>query len=265
MLKDRGFIKAGTFREPMLVIDYRGEHKNGKTYQLLTAPGPIGLISMNIGTYGVVQRFAGEKDIYLKQYHVPLEIKKISKTISKKAVEAEERNPLKYNIDEAIDIWESIKADFYYLLGDPDIKTIGIDTGTDAYQLIRVARFGKLDQVESHLYGPVYVEFSHLIRSVFDRTEGKPIKNLITLHELKDDYQKYDMPNGKTIELKTGKRLLDGYKKFPGLVQINCECFKREKDFVVKILDCRDTAQFDGFELINEDANFDNLKELILG
>lgn len=265
MLKNRGFTKAGTFRAPKLTVDFRGEWKEGRTHQMLTAPGPIAVLSLNLGTYGVVQKFAGKKDIYLKQYHVPLEIKRIAKTISRKTAEAETRNPLKYNIDEAIDIWETVKSDFYAAVNDPDIVTIGLDTGTDAYALIRVARFGKLDQVDSHLYGPVYMEFIHLIKSVYRREDGEPIKNLITLHELKDEYKKYDNPMGKTVEMRTGNRIFDGYRKFGHLMQVNCQCFKRDKDFVVKILDCRDTADFDGFEFENEDANFDTLKELILG
>lgn len=264
MLKDRGFNKAGSFRIPHLVIDYRGEWKSGKTHQLLTAPGPIAVFSLNIGTCGVMEKFAKEKDIYVKQYHIPLGFKKIAKTISRKAAEQDDRNPLNLNINDAIEIWEEFKADYYAAMRDPDIKTIGIDAGTDAYALIRVARFGKLDQVDSHLYGPVYLEFSHLIRSVFD-SDGKPIKNLITTHELKDEYKKYDNPMGKPIEMRTGERILDGYRKFGHLVQINCQCFKRDGEFVVKILDCRDTADFDGLELIGSDANFDTLKNLIIG
>lgn len=263
-LKDKGFIKANSFRIPHLVIDFRGEWKCGKTHQLLTAPGPIALLSLNIGTCGLIEKFAAQKDIYVKQYQIPIGFKKIAKTISRKNAEADERNPLNLNIDEAIKVWEEFKSDYYEALHDPNIKTIGIDSGTDAYALIRVARFGKLDQVDSHLYGPVYLEFAHLIRSVFDH-DGKPIKNLITIHELKDEYKKYENPMGKTVEMRTGNRIFDGYRKFGHLVQINCQCFKRDRDFVVKILDCRDTADFDGFEFVNEDACFDNLKELILG
>ncbi|MFW9899870.1 MAG: hypothetical protein ACFFDY_01120 [Candidatus Thorarchaeota archaeon] len=264
MLQNRGFTKATTHREPNLVVDYRGEQKKGRTYQLLTAPGPIGLLSTNMGTYGVAQKFAKEKDIYLKQYHIPLEIKKISKAISRKAAEAETSNPLKYNIDEAIDIWETYKSDFREALRDNDIKTIGIDNATEIYQLICVARFGKLGQVDPFLYGPVYIELAALFKSVYDRKEGKPIKNLITIHEMKDEYKKYTMPNGQVKEMKTGRRLLDGYRKFPHIVQVNCECYKKDSDFIVKILDCRDTAQFDGVELVNEDASFETLKSLIL-
>lgn len=260
MLKDKGFTKVGTFLEPDLIINYQGQQKCGKTHQMLSAPGPIAVFSLNIGTKGVIHKFAGNKDIYLKQYQIPIGFKKISQTISRKTADIKERNPLDLNIDKAIEIWEDFKSDYYAALADNDIKSIGIDTGTDLYALQRCARFGKLDQVDSHLYGPVYLEFAHIIRAAFNYN-----KNVIILHELKDEYKKYENAMGKSVEMKTGKMILDGCRKIPNLVQLNCNCFKRGNDFVVKVLDSRHNPDMIGFELFNEDANFENLKELILG
>ena len=82
---------------------------------------------------------------------------------------------------------------------------------------------------------------------------------------MKDEYKKFEDQNGRAKEMITGVRLLDGYKKFPHIPQVNCECLKRDGEFIVKILEGRDTAAFDGVELVGDDANFDTLKNLIIG
>ncbi len=49
-------------------------------------------------------------------------------------------------------------------LESKEIKSIVIDTASEAWELVRLARFGKLTQVMPQHYGPVNTEFRDMIK-----------------------------------------------------------------------------------------------------
>ena len=231
----------------------------GKTHFLCTAPDPLAIQSLNIGLKGVVEKFP-DKRIYYKSYRIAITLKRIATTISRKANEQADRSPLSIDVDTVIDEWEGFKKDYFTLLDSKDIRTIGWDTGTEVWQQIRAARFGKLDQVETHLYGPVNMEMDYLIKCAFDSG-----KNLIILHEVKDEYKERALDNGKKMSVRTGGYIRDGYSKMDHRVEVcaHMNFDKSNKVFSITLDKCRLNPDLVGETFSGEMCNFPTIASLI--
>lgn len=253
MVKVEGFERAGIEASPFSVMSLLGRPGKGKSHFSLTAPGPIAVQNIDIGLKDVLEKFSGEKVIIVKRYAIAINLKSISKTISRKQAEAETRSPLEIDIDAVIKEWEAFKKDYIALLQNPDIRTIVWDTGTEVWQLIRAARFGKLDMVEGHLYGPVNMEMNYLVKLAFEFK-----KNLIVLHKMKDEYNEQITSSGKKVSYATGKDIMDGFKNMPHLAEICGEMSydKEEKQFSITITRCRPNPDLIGETYSGDMCNF---------
>jgi hypothetical protein len=203
---------------PHIISAVDGQEKNGKTHLGLTMPGPIAIINSDTGLEGVVEKFENEKAIVKFDF--------------------DHRDANNYKQWEKM--WVDVKKAYRNALRSKDIRSILCDTGTEMWELIRLARFGKLDQVMPHHYGPVNKEFRDLIREAYDSD-----KNVMFLHKMKQEYV-----NDKF----TGKYERAGMKDMAYLVQVNMRTFWTEDGFAVKIIDCRQNAALKG-EVITEPLN----------
>jgi hypothetical protein len=101
-----------------------------------------------------------------------------------------------------------------------------MDTATEAWELVRLARFGKLTQVMPMQYGPVNTEFRDMIKQVY-----KTDKNLILLHKVKKEY---------VDDKFTGELERAGFGDTGYLVQINLLLgWDEDEGFSMYIRDCR--------------------------
>ena len=75
-------------------------------------------------------------------------------------------------------------SSYQWALAEPAVRTISVDTATELWELLRMARFGKLTQVMPYQYGPVNAEFRSLIRMAYASD-----KNLILLHKMRKVYK----------------------------------------------------------------------------
>jgi len=226
-----GFVDAKTIKtKRRLIVSVEGPQKTGKTHQLLTAPDPIAFFDMDIGTEGVVTKFP-DKQVWVAQY---------------------DYHTLKGpDISSIIAMWERMKANFLAMLVHPEVKTIGVDTGTEMWELIRMARLGKLTQVMPHHYGPVNAEFRDLIRQSY--ASGK---NVILIHKVKAEY---------VNDKRTGKLERAGFSDIGFLVQVNLRAWREDGNFGFTIIDCRHNPKLNGMEFSGDMANFDFLSEIVLG
>ena len=231
----KGFERASTKKIHRLIASIVGDWKKGKTTFALTAPAPIALIDMDTGLEGVVEKWAKEKEIWVKtfDYH-----------------EAKDQ-------DEWLEIWEDSKKAFTDALDDPKIRTVIIDTATEWYELIRMARFGKLNKVilekgeaRPYPWGPVNQEFRELLRKSL-----KTNKNVLFLHKTKAEYEDNE---------KTGRRIRAGFGDMEFIIQLNATCYRDgEKGFYLVINDCRQNADVMGLELAEPLNTFPNLGMLV--
>lgn len=145
-------LKAAGFRDTLPPVPHRliakiaGPEKTGKSHFSLTGEGTTVYHSIDIGTEGVVEKF-----------------QQAGKNILVKEILYKKGEPQSVYQD----MWDTFKKDFALGL------TIGsgivvMDTWTEVYELARLAKFGKLDQVQPHHYGPVYAELRGLIRDIYD-------------------------------------------------------------------------------------------------
>lgn len=225
-----GFSKASNKIVPRLITSVSGMEKNGKTSFALSAPGPIIYFNFDFGLEGVINKYAGEKDIYVKEY-------RFTRVMTP---------------DKFVTLWSGFATDYYNALKSK-ARTIIIDTATECWELLRLARFGKLTQVLPFHYGPVSAEYLTLLREGYSYD-----KNIILLHKMKKQYVNDNF---------TGKHERGGFSGTGYIVQANLEVYRDglDGDFFLKILDCRQNSLLGGmdFQLTDEFSGFGFLAQLI--
>lgn len=232
-LKVAGFEIADDTVQPRIVISVCGLEKQGKTHFALTAPGPIALFNLDIGTEGVVNKFVREgKQIAVYDMSMP-------------------------DVNEAEAVWEKFAKAYRGVLKDKWVRTIVWDTATEMWELLRLARFGKLTQVMPYHYGPVNAEYRKLLRAAYDSN-----KNVILLHKMKAVY---------VNDKRTSDYERAGFSDTGFLVQVNAQVYRdvadeenTNPDFNLYIKDCRQNAELAGFELAGPMCNFATMASFIL-
>jgi len=231
-LKKQGFISAKD-RDVIerIIMSIDGLEKQGKTHFALTAPGPIAMFSTDIGEEGVVSKFE-DKDIWIM-------------SIDKVGEDSAEEAPKEYA--------RFHKAYTSMLRGD-DVRTIILDTATEIWEILRMARFGRLTQVMPYQYGPVNAEYRALIRGAYNYN-----KNLILLHKMKPKY----VNDKRTSEYERA-----GFSDTGFLVQVNTQIYRYSPEdggeFVLYVKDCRQEASLAGEEFVGSMCNFPFLASMIL-
>jgi hypothetical protein len=209
------FKKISNQETPSLSVCSSGKEKRGKTFWALSAPGPVAVIASDPGTESAVRQWqrAG-KDISCFFHVLPGTGQKIE-------------------VYEAA--WAKVAAAFDEAIQSPSIRTIVIDTATEIWELLRLARFGRLTQVMPHHYGPVNAEF----RSLFHRVAGRG-KNSIWIHKVKKEYA----TNKEGKDSWTGRWERSGFGGFEYLVDLVVEHDLLVSDdgppeFAVRVIDSR--------------------------
>lgn len=228
-IKSLGLTRSSntTIKRRRLIVNIMGKEKQGKTHFGLTAPGPIGLLDFDYGLEGVVDKFHGDKAIYPVEYRLG-----------------------EITAGQHLAVWEKAKTMLKDMLKEKELRSVLIDTGTEAWELLRMARFGKLTQVMPQHYGPVNAEMRELIREAYSSD-----KNLILLHKMTEIYAN-NQP--------TGKFGMAGFKDVPYNVQVNLLAW-RDTDgiFHTTIQDCRQNADLAGLDLVGELCNFPALASMV--
>jgi hypothetical protein len=218
------FTQASTAARRRIIMSVMGLEKEGKSHFGLTAPGPIGVINLDFGLEGVVQKFQQDKDIFVSHYRV---------NIPRTGAGIEVVSQL------ATEVWDDIVEDFHYSIANH--RSTLCDTGTEMWEVLRMARFGKLDQVKPHHYGPVNAEFRDLYRAAYDGDS-----NLIMLHKMKDEY---------VNDKRTGKFQRSGFSDTGFQVQVELRAFKVPADeregagdfgFRIEVVSCRQNPEIEG-------------------
>lgn len=231
-LKKQGFVSAGDIKlQPRIIMSLCGMEKQGKTHFALTAPGPLAVFSTDTGEEGVINKFVEDKEILV----LP---------IAKAEDDA---------VDEAKKEWEKFKFAFFAALRGDDFRSLIVDTATEIWELLRMARFGKLTQVMPYQYGPVNAEYRALIREAYSHD-----KNLILLHKMRATYVN-DKRNGEWERA--------GFGDTGFLVQVNAEIYRYDisegGEFCLWVKDCRQNADLAGEEFDGGMCDFPLVAEMI--
>jgi len=226
----KGFEKVTKTKRKNLIISVEGMEKTGKTTFGLTAPEPIALFDMDIGTDRALNKVIPGKNVwsFCTNYR------------------------LSNDPDEWKELWSKLRKSWYDALSasQKDCGSVVADTFTEVYELIRLAHFGKLSNVLPHHYGPVNAELRDMIN--ISKDSGK---NVILIHKVKDEYI-----NDKT----TGKKKRAGFAEVGYLADINIvTSWKADTGFVFTIRDCGQNMDLAGMELVGDMINFDTIAEMV--
>ena len=226
-----------------LIVSSTGREKTGKSHFAFTAPPPIVLFDIDIGTEGVVGKFQDAGKYFLRyEVRVPKEAKQ----------------------DVYVPMWSDLKARIKkaYTLST---GTVVWDTATEAYELARLSHFGKLSQVQPHNYVEVNNEWRDLLRTAFDST-----MNTVFIHKMKPVWLNTTTSDGKSRSTKTDRFELSGFSEMDYLAQVNVIHYREDSqegggmpDFSTFIKDCRSTPNVNGTVLRGPMCNFEFLLSLV--
>jgi len=212
-----------------IIVGLCGQEGVGKSHFALTAPGAIAYFDFNKGLEGVVHKFYDQKDVLVYSPSFP----------KSDAV----REGYDYNRE-----WSLFLDKFIAAIEHPEIRTIVIDTGTEAWELLRLAKLGKLKEVPPMKYALVNAIFGDIIKTIMDSD-----KNFIMVNRTKDEY---------INNTRTGEQVMAGYADSPEKVQVfgfmdwvrdesSPDGYKR-----LKIQKCRHDISLVGQVLIGETCTF---------
>lgn len=230
--KKYGFVNAKDKKDkPRIILSISGLEKCGKTHFALTAPGPVAIFSTDTGEEGVVSKFEN-KDVWI----MPLD--KVNE-------DSAEQAPKEYT---------RFHTAYIDMLRGDSVRTIIFDTATEIWEILRMARFGRLTQVMPYQYGPVNAEYRALIREAYNWD-----KNLILLHKMKPQY---------INDKKTGDYDRAGFGDTGFLVQVNTQVYRYSPEdggeFAIHIKDCRQNADLAGEEFSGPLCTFPFLASMVL-
>lgn len=224
-LIDMPLAKLG-FEEVDESINYRivastaAVEKCGKTHWALTAPGPIGAISTDTGTEEVAKRFLKDKRIVIRQFKSADELKEMGGQPGVRQARYEKE-------------WSTMRDCMRAIIDNPKFRTMVIDTGTEAWELCRLAAFGKLSQVMPQHYVEVNAEFRAIVKAAYERKD----LNVIWVHKMKKEYK----TNSSGKDNWSGKYERSGFGDMPFLVDINIRQYydKTNSTFGIEVMDSR--------------------------
>lgn len=182
-----------------LVVSLEAPEKMGKTHWALTAPDPIAVVATDTGSEEIVRKFLRaypHRRIYVNNFAVPEKADK-----SEMAEYHKEWKRMR-------DVIEAIRDDRYF-------RTIIGDTGTEIWELCRLAAFGKLSQVLPQHYVAVNAEFREVIKMLYAR----PDLNVILTHKVKKQY----VAGKEGKDVWNGKWERSGFGDLPYLVDVNLQ------------------------------------------
>lgn len=228
-LTDAGF--GPIQRSPKrLIASIQGLRKSGKTRLAFTAPKPIGYIAVEIGgEEGPADQFIPDgvnenPDIQIVRIIMDSPIFPNREDFGKGSTADKDYN-------EAVTLAQQIPAEqalnaFYnaYYASLANCKTTVVDTGSDLWELIRMANFGRLEKIPMLSYGPMNKSMDKLIDDAFS-TKG----NLIMIHHMKEKWmQVLNEKTGNMMGQPSGIFEMSGYSGIPKKVQAVVEMWRED-------------------------------------
>lgn len=225
-----------------LIISSEGLEKSGKSHFALTGPDPIVYIDVDLGTEGVVEKFqaAGKKVL---KYEVRIPKGESQEVYSTLWANVQQRLRKAYSLSQGTVVW---------------------DTCSELFELCRLARFGRLTQVQPHNYMQVNSEWRDFLRVAFD----SPM-NTDFIHKQKAVWLNTTGADGKLKSIKTREVELAGFAEMPYLAQVNLVHYRKQGEngveFSVLIKDCRQNKDVIGEMLTGPMCDFGVLLGLVHG
>lgn len=241
VLRDLGFDTPDGKVRPRILIAGEGHQKTGKTNFLLTCPEPIVVMDFDLGTEGVVEKYVNKgRNIKTKRYALDPDTDE-----KRLKAEAEER-------------YEAWRSDFRTLCAKLKTGTLGIDDGTGAWEIARLARFERVDKAPPWLYPALNAEFRATLNHIKDTN-----LNLVIQHKMSEIWDSKVNSKGQRESWPTGRYERAGFKHMGYLIQANL-AFRREGgNFSIEVVDTRHEGDVAGYTLEGKDCTYAKLAEAL--
>jgi hypothetical protein len=239
-VKAPAFIRAASVIKPRLIANIQGVEGSGKDHMAFGYDrGPIYVHSFDQGLEGVVQKFQDKREIYVAEYELRMQP---DEGTAKEVGEA------------ANVVWTQFKSNMMDSYASTRKEgLVVVDTGSECWELLRLAYFGKLTQIMPHMYAKPNAEFRELVREGFDAS------NVAWLHKMVDEWENYTDSQGKEKGRKTGEKVFRGMNDIPFLVQCSAQTWQENRagggqDFYATILGpkCRLNPDLIGMTIGND-------------
>jgi len=228
-------LKLGFSQPPTmvnhLVCSFYARDKEGKTNMALTAPPPIAFFDVDMGVSELLDKFQhlDKKNFLYYGINYDGEDDDLAEKEVKRALEA-----------------------YHACLAAPlsAVRSIVFDTDTEFWEMLRLARFGKIAEVPPNAYATVNREYIGIIKAAL-----RSDKNVILLNQMKEEWVS---PPGKTKEGKkkmaqwSGQYIRDCMKRLPYLVQLSARLFRDSVGYNCEITRCRRRPEEEGTILTTE-------------
>jgi len=238
-----GFQQMDVRPRKRLILAVDALQKRGKTRFALTAPRPHAYINLDRG-------FESSADFDVEGVQIADISGAMQKVVAGKGKLGEAAlDPFKKHAEEALEL---IVTRFRAAI-NAGMRSVTIDTATRWWEITRIARFGKIQQVSKEHYGPVKAEFEKWLYESMSCTS-----NIILLHRQRSEY---------VGDVKTNRFERAGYSDVQYIAQASLELTRipyeqrgeGDLGFRARITDCGTNPAADGVELVNEEINFLNV------
>ena len=212
-----------------IIASIQGPVKCGKTRLALTAPKPCGYIAVEVGgDEGVVDQFIPDgQDVYDGIQSVQIRmatpafvdrsaypLNKDGDKLYDAAVAAENQIVADAAYNKFLDAYYTSLANF---------RTTIVDTGSDLWELLRMAFYGKLEKVPQLAYTALNKAYDKLLDDAFSY-QG----NVIFTHHLKRVWESYTDNNGKEQRRASDQWEMAGYAGIKKKVQAVIELWRED-------------------------------------
>jgi hypothetical protein len=240
-LKTLGFSDDYVESPRRLIVSLEGKTGTGKTdFSIRSAPMPIILINVDLGTEGVVGKFQDlGKQILIYDVRVPREASK--------------------------EVWSQMWSDFKVRIRKVyGLKsgTVVWDTASELYELCRLNHFGRLTEVKPSDYAVVNNEWREVLRIAYD----SPM-NTIFIHKVKAVWKMQASSSGRSSLSKTDDFELMGFSEMEYMTQVNlvmnCKYGENGPEFSAFIKKCRHNPNIVGTLLEGPMCSFEFLLGLV--
>lgn len=261
-IKIDGFVSNPSATES-IALGLFGEQGTGKTRLLTTMPDPIGIIPLDRKCRATVSRIAeelGKVVVFPKADFIrvenPMRLSMLKPTCGGNVeVKLTDKEP-RYCCAIHYYRWHvnRIKAAAYRLYDHPDIRSIGIDTGTQLWEDILFAHYGRSERIMPRDRGPANQEMIEFLNCLSG-------KHLAITHKAREVW-KNDKP--------TGRYEWAGFPHLGYHVNVIAECTcdetkgpDDENRFALNVVMCQDNPDIQGPGgkrlLVDDQINFQML------
>ncbi len=223
-----GFVQAK--RSPRrMIANIQGLPKVGKTSLALSAPKPIGYIGVEVGgEEGVIDKFipAGS-DKSDSIFVAPIIVEPVVYPPRENFAGTKEgEKEYQEAVSEAVQTVAGPALDkfyeaYYYSL--KNMATTVVDTGSDLWELARMANFGRLEKVPQL----AYTQLNKAMDKLFDDAKSYP-NNVLWLHHMKEKWENYEDDRGKRQSRPSGVFDMAGYGGVKKKVQATIELWRQD-------------------------------------